>query len=135
MMRAAPFALPAVGPMRKSGRRLVEQKIHWGVVNLLNTLGAKGLVFFHPGNNPRSPRDGMRLKRLGAKAGVPDLILVHNGIVYALEIKNEKGRTTKDQDDFIDAFKLAGGYAEVGYGLEHCMKILDTWGLVRGRIM
>src|SRR6516225_8864505 len=115
-------------------RNLIEDKIHRAVVEHLRTHGVPGLVFLHPANNPRSARDGARLKRLGARAGAFDLIMLHQGKAYALEIKRDNGRLTEEQDGFACDFNAAGGYAFVGYGLERCLKILKTWGLVKGRL-
>jgi len=115
-------------------RNLVEDKIHRAVVQHVVDRGVPGLVFFHPANNPRSARDGARLRRLGARAGAFDLIFLHQGKAYALEIKREHGRTTDAQDVFAAEFNAAGGYAFVGYGLERCLKILQSWGLVKGQL-
>jgi hypothetical protein len=108
-----------------------EHQIHKAVVQNLRIRGVPGLVYLHPANNPRSGRDGARLKALGMIKGAPDLILIKDGVPYALEIKKEVGRMTKEQDDFAEAFKAAGGYCETGWGLDRSLRILETWGLIK----
>lgn len=109
----------------------LEQTIHAAVVRHLNLRGAPGLVFFHVTNNPRSARDGARLKRLGVRPGVADLILLHRGNAFALELKTESGRLTETQDEFGSAWTHAGGYWCVARGLEHALKILKAWELTQ----
>ena len=70
---------------------------------------------------------------MGARKGVSDLILLRNGIAYALELKPETGgRTTEEQDDFLADWKAAGGYGFVAEGLDRALKILKCWGLLLG---
>lgn len=101
------------------------------MIQHLAARGADGLVFFHAGNNPRSARDGARLKRLGLRAGVSDLIFVHNGQAFALELKSDKGRVTPEQDEFMADFRAAGGYAWCAHGIDEAIITLEHWGILR----
>ena len=60
--------------------------------------GAPGIFAFHPANGgERSPIEAKILKGLGVRAEVPDVIAVHRGQVFALELKTVDGRTTSAQ--------------------------------------
>jgi hypothetical protein len=45
-----------------------------------------------PNGGWRSPIEGAILKGLGVQPGVPDLILVRDGLPFALELKTGRGR-------------------------------------------
>jgi hypothetical protein len=45
-------------------------------------------------------------RRLGARAGVADLILVHRGRAFALELKADDGRPTVEQMAFVSDLLL-----------------------------
>lgn len=51
-------------------------------------------------------------------AGVPDLIVCYKGRFIALEVKNEKGKTTKLQDAHLQQIKEAGGISAVVRSVE-----------------
>lgn len=118
-----------------------EQIIHRAVVEHLRLRGAPGLVFFHPPmgmfyggkrNKKGASIQGVIAKSLGVRAGVSDLILLHKGTAYALELKTEDGRSTESQDDFLADWQTAGGYGFVGKGLDKALAILECWGLLLG---
>ncbi len=71
------------------------------------------------------------LKRQGVLAGVADIILVHEGQIYVLELKAENGRPTYAQLDFIARLENAGGYGCIAHGLDRALAILTAWGLLK----
>ena len=76
----------------------------------------------------RAPR--LRL-RLGVRAGVPDIIAIHQGEVFVLEIKTEQGRATDAQLQAIEDIRAAGGHAEICHGLDQALAVLEGWGLLK----
>ena len=112
-----------------------EQQIHRTVVQHLRVRGVKGLVFVHvPNGGKRQPVEAAIFKGLGVRAGVADLLLWHNAKSYALELKAPGGRTTKAQRDFIADMERAGALACVVEGLDRALKVLEAWGLLRGKV-
>jgi hypothetical protein len=71
---------------------------------------------------------------LGVRAGVPDVIAIHRGEVFALELKTEHGKATSAQLQAIEDIRRAGGHAEICRGIDHALVQLETWGLLRGRV-
>ena len=129
-MQDRPFGAPLdLAPTLRSAIPMTEDAVQRAVVQHLRSRGVPGLVWFHVGNNPRSPRDGARLKAMGAKAGVADLILLHRGEAFALELKAKGGRASMAQDQFLAQFRQAGGYAFTAEGLDNALIILKYWGL------
>jgi hypothetical protein len=64
---------------------------------------------------------------------VPDVIAIHRGEVYALEIKTENGRATDAQWQAIEDLRAAGAHAEICHGLDSALAQLEAWELLRGR--
>lgn len=109
-----------------------EEKLHCAVVKHLQARGVPGLVCFHPPNGgKRGIREAVRLKRMGVRAGVADLIMLHNGNAFALELKADNGRLSEAQDQFLADFRAAGGFSWAAYGLDSALKVLKTWGLLQ----
>jgi hypothetical protein len=72
-------------------------------------------------------------KGLGVKRGVSDLIFLHDGKFYALELKAEGRTPTAEQLEFIDRVNAAGGFACWCAGLDRALAVLERWGLLKGR--
>jgi hypothetical protein len=73
------------------------------------------------------------MKGLGVVPGVPDVIAIHQGRCYALELKAEGGRPTETQLATIAAMEAAGAFTAITEGLDRALAVLEGWGLLRGR--
>ena len=73
------------------------------------------------------------LKGMGVVAGVPDIIAIHQGRVYGLELKAEGGKPTPKQVETIAAMQMAGAIAGVAVGLNDALRWLEERGLLRGQ--
>jgi hypothetical protein len=103
------------------------------VVQHLRARGVAGLVFFHvPNGGHRKPVEGAIFKSLGVRAGVADLILVHSGKFFALELKAEGGRATEAQLAFLSEIDAAGAFTAMPEGLDAALATLESWGLLKG---
>jgi hypothetical protein len=82
-------------------RQHPEDVVQKAIVNWLrNVLRGEAMVV-HIANNPRSARDGARLKALGLVAGAPDLLVVlPHGRGCFIEVKSQKGRVQEAQKAF-----------------------------------
>ena len=96
---------------------------------------APGVFAFHPANGGYcKPIEAAILKGLGVKAGVPDVIAIHQGRTYALELKAEGGRVTEKQLATMATMNMAGATCEVAIGLDEALATLERWGLLRGAV-
>ena len=108
----------------------------------LDIRGEPGLVWFAvPNGNKLGGKisakgiaiQGAINKGLGVKAGVSDLIFLHDSKFFALELKVGKNRPTEAQLEFIDRVNAAGGFATWYYtGLDAAIRVLEAWQLLRG---
>lgn len=114
-----------------------EQQIHRAVVSHLKLRGAPGVVYWHApmGMHAGSKVQGAIMKSLGARAGVSDLILVHDSKIFALELKADGGRATEAQLEFISDIGRAGAFTAIATGIDEALKTLETWGLLRAAVV
>jgi hypothetical protein len=114
--------------------RMREQDIQRAVFQHIAQRGALGLFAFHPANGGyRRPIEAKILQGLGVTSGVPDVIAIHEGRCYALELKREGGRPTEAQLACLAAMERAGAFTAVAEGLDRALACLESWGLLRGR--
>jgi hypothetical protein len=110
-----------------------EQLIQRAVFDHLRARSARGVFAFHvPNGGYRKPIEAAIMKGLGVKAGVPDVVAIHNGRCYGLELKAEGGRATPKQLEAIAAMEAAGAHCCIAEGLDCALAVLEQWGLLRG---
>ena len=69
-----------------------------------------GVEFWHTpnGGSRRDAFEGKRLKDMGAKAGIHDLLFLADGQLYGLELKAPGGKASRAQTDMHVAMMAAG---------------------------
>jgi len=135
-----------VGKPRKKMQQ-EEYKLHVDFVNHMRTAFPQ-VLFTHAGKG-KGKADGMFKKRMGYRAGTPDLImwwkvepsilnklwsllgfsvnLIHSG---GIEFKAAKGSMSDGQDSFESIFTQYGGNYALCYSKRDAHKALCSWGLV-----
>jgi hypothetical protein len=112
-----------------------EAQIQRAVLDHLRIRGVPDLFFLHiPNGGLRLRSEAARLKGLGTRAGAPDLLLVHEGRVYGLELKAPGGRVTAAQLETLSAMEAAGACTGVAEGLDQALAVLEQWRLLRGAV-
>jgi hypothetical protein len=121
-------------PRRK--RANPEAIIQRAVFQHIRYRGVPNMVAFHcPNGGWRTAVEGAILKGLGVMPGIPDVIALHNGKLYALELKaDQSSRPTESQLEAIDRINAAGGFAAIAVGLDAALNCLTAWGLLRGTV-
>ena len=121
-----------------SGAKMTEAQLQKALVGHIKARGVPGLVWWHSPNGARlagrrgAAVTGAQLKALGMRPGVSDLILVHDGQPFALELKVDKGRVSESQEQFLSDFENAGGKSSIAYGLDEAIAALERWKLLKG---
>lgn len=90
------------------------------------------LILLHhiPNGGLRSKATAVRLKMEGVKAGVPDICLpVPRGNSHGLyiELKVGKNKTSKNQNNWIDALRIQGYQVDVCYGWEEASEVIANY--------
>jgi len=110
-----------------------EAAIQRAVFQHIAARGAPNLFAFAvPNGGYRRRIEAAILKGMGLRPGVPDVILVHQGRTYGLELKAEGGRTSEAKQAAVAAMEAAGAFCAVAEGLDRALRVLEQWGLLRG---
>ena len=89
-----------------------------------------GLLYSIPNAARRSLRQGAWMKSEGLRAGVPDLCLpVTRGTFHGiyLEMKSMKGKTTKEQGDWLVELSKQGYKTAVCPGAEEAIHVIQAY--------
>lgn len=104
--------------------------VEW--INLLTIEGIRMGDYLHhsPNGGKRSKSEGSRFKKMGTKAGFPDLFLalpviknksIHRAGLF-IEMKSRNGKVSKKQKSFIDNLRAVGYETAICYGYEDAKK-------------
>src|SRR5688500_1163857 len=117
----------------RNRRRTFEATLQLCVVEWLTRLGKPNLIWFHPANERRrSPRQRAYPKRMGVKAGVPDICIARPGATAAfLELKSRDGRQTAEQAAFEQLCKANGSPYAVARTIDEAIAALTAWDCIR----
>lgn len=111
-----------------------EDKIQRGVIAHLHARGVPNIYFFHvPNGGQRSKIEAAILNGLGVRAGVPDIFIIMNARVFAMELKAADRRITPEQREALNALERAGATVTVCNSLDQAVAVLEGWGVLRGR--
>jgi hypothetical protein len=91
-------------------------------------------VFHYPAGGWRSPVEAAIFKSLGVVAGIPDLLILYQGRLYALELKIARGRLTTAQAETQHRMRVAGAIAATAIGIDEALERLEAWGLLRPNV-
>lgn len=103
------------------------------------------LLFTHPANQGRSPQEGAKLKKMGVRAGVPDLLFwwipdfldgnnkIHYGLLpiqsAAIELKSKTGSSSTSQKKFRESFERMGGAYAICKSVKEVRDTIISWGI------
>ncbi len=77
-----------------------EQDLQKGCIRYYRLQYPKGRIFHVPNGGKRGKAEAGIFKSLGVLAGTPDLILLHNGRAYFIEMKADKGKLSPAQTEW-----------------------------------
>lgn len=126
------MARKPAAPAGKKTRRVIavnEDSVHKSVVAHLNLRCSPHCFWFHvPNGGSRHLLEAVKLKAMGTKAGVADIVLVIRGRTYFLELKGSKGKPSLDQIAVKALVQTAGGTYEIAKGIDEALGYLESWG-------
>jgi len=97
--------------------------------------GTPGAFWFHcPNGGFRTKIEGAIFKTLGVIPGIPDLIILHKGHLYGLELKAHRNGPTESQRATHALMRSAGATIETANGIDQALQVLSGWGLLRGKV-
>jgi hypothetical protein len=112
--------------------RRLEQQLQRAVIDHLRWRAVPQLFWMHyPAGGFRLPLEAKILRGLGTVAGVPDILAVHRGQLFALELKTKHGRLSPTQVAVHGALRDAGAQVATAHGIDEAVAQLSQWGLLR----
>ncbi len=109
-----------------------EEVIHRAVAAHLARRALGDVVHWHvPNGELRRPGVAGKLRAMGTRAGMPDMMLLRQGQLYGLELKREGGRVSEAQRATLADLEASGATVAVAYGLDDALCRLKGWGLIR----
>jgi hypothetical protein len=113
----------------------LESAIQTALVEYLHLMAPqRGFLFFSCANEAMGKAQSgagmgrmMRLRRMGLRSGVADMVIVKDGRAYFLEMKRRLGKQSANQLEFeADAIRAGAEYA-VAHSFDEALKILKNW--------
>ena len=69
-------------------------------------------------------------KKMGLLPGTSDIVIVHKGLAYCLEVKTDTGTQSKNQILFMRNILSAGGKYEIVHSVKDVQLVLEMWGIM-----
>ena len=136
-MKSLPLLELAEGRKPRARRAPVarpkEIVLHMAVAKVLRDHALETWAWTHiPSGELRSKITAFKLKRMGAKPGWPDFILVApTGRFHALELKRSGARLSGPQEEFQSWCIKHAVKHSVAYNLDQALAVLDSWSCLR----
>ena len=73
------------------------------------------------------------MRGTGTLAGAPDIVAVKGGRFHALELKRPGARPPASQTAVLAAIGDAGGAIAIADNLDDALRVLERWGILRGK--
>lgn len=110
-----------------------ESELQITVAEHLRVRARPNVCWFHPANGEfRDKITGNKLKRMGVRPGIPDLVFIIQGRCIGVELKADKGRQTPAQTAMQIEWIDAGGDYFVARGVDEALEILELIGALKG---
>jgi hypothetical protein len=110
----------------------MEYKLQVAIANYLRMAVTPGTIWFAvPNEGARTPRNGKRMKDMGRRPGVPDLIIYRGGMMLGIECKKPGSKQSESQRDMQTEFEVAQARYAVVDNLGDAILVLERIGAVR----
>src|SRR5882757_7107326 len=105
-------------------RRRPEQQLQKAVLEHLAWRGVRNLFVCHySAGGWRSPIEAAIFKSLGVVAGIPDIIIIHDGHCFALELKTAHGHLTPIQTETQQRMRAAGATVATAVEIDAALEL------------
>lgn len=111
-------------------RQRPEEALHMAVARFLDVALPPSSIWFHvPNGGARTKAEAGKFKAMGVRAGVADILIVHGGRPFAIELKAGAGRLSTAQENWLRAFRIAGGEWMAVRTIEAVEFALRAWNI------
>jgi hypothetical protein len=115
----------------KKPRARPEYDLHCAVVEYIHSVWPTNLAHHAANGEIRNKATAARLKRMGVRRGVPDLCIPYGrGRTLWLEIKASKGRTSPQQEAFIERLRAFDHHVAIIRSVEDVKNTFKALGII-----
>jgi hypothetical protein len=117
--------------------KLAEIKIHMMVADHLERWKYDDVFWWHtPNGEKRDPAIAAKLQKMGVRSGIHDIMAIHRGHIFSLELKRSGERMSEPQQVFMSKIlSLRDSHSAYADSFDAAIWILEQWGLLRIRTM
>jgi hypothetical protein len=109
-----------------------EEIIHKTVVLHLLARAYPDVFFWHtPNGGKRHIAEAAKFKAMGVVAGIPDILILKGGRLYALELKAPGGRLSPAQRLVGPRMEKCGATISVAKSIDEALVTLEYWGILK----
>jgi hypothetical protein len=109
-----------------------EEQIHKAVISHLAARSYPDTFFWHtPNGGKRHIAEAAKFKAMGVVAGVPDILILKGGRLYALELKAPGGRLSDAQRKVGALMEKCGATISVAKSIDEALVTLEYWGILK----
>lgn len=120
---------------KRAKPRDIEGPIHRSILQWLRVQFPRAVIHHSPNETKWRSEKAMHVvakaKSLGTLPGFPDLVMLHEGGFYALEVKNPRGQLSDAQRAVGEAIQSAGGRWALVRSIDDAKIACSRWGLLR----
>jgi len=122
---------PTIGKKYAKKKRLhAEDDLQEEVAEYLDIALRSPTLWWHtPNGGNRSWSEAKRFKKMGVKSGVPDVIIIHHGVPYFIELKAPKGKPSPQQITMEMDLRSQGCKYALCRSLDEVIANLETWNI------
>lgn len=111
-------------------RNKPEQNFHIQVADLLTRCLPKDALFHHsPNGGMRNVIEAVNFKKMGTKAGFPDIIIIYQRRAYFIELKAPGQYLSDEQRDIHARLQDCGAAVETCRTIEQIANRLHAWDI------
>jgi len=111
-------------------RSTAEFKLQCAVVKHLDSAFAGKFWFTHVPGQTRDATEAHFNKVLGYKAGTPDLLILYEGRLHAIELKAPDGIVSSAQNKTLSTMRFNGALTAVCKSVKEVHNTIVGWGIV-----
>lgn len=110
-----------------------EDPLHVAILEYLDLVLPKSATpaWHTPNGGKRDKRTAAKMKKLGTRAGFPDLGFLFQSKLYTLEVKPKDGTQSAVQKGWQDWITHAGGFYAIVRNVDEAKAQLQAWGIIR----
>ncbi len=106
---------------------MTEDQIHRSILSFLEIRLPQAVIWHTPNGGSRNKIEAAKLKGLGTRAGIPDLLVFLKGRLLAIEVKKEGGRLSPAQNAMLQRLSCEGATTAVCRSVEDAEETVTGW--------